>query len=78
MIFIDLEKAHDKVPTEVLQWTLMKKEILIKYINIIKNMYDGVMANVRTCGSITSYHNWIALRICIESILICHSDGLAY
>ena len=56
----------------------MKKGVPIKYSDIIKDMYDGVMANVRTCRDITSdffYHNWIALRICIESILICHSDG---
>ena len=26
----------------------------IKYINIINDMYDGVVANVRTCGGITS------------------------
>ena len=32
----------------------MKKEVLIKYIDIIKDMYDGVVANVRTCGGITS------------------------
>ena len=32
----------------------------LKYIDIIKDMYDGVVANVRTCGGITSdffYHN---------------------
>jgi len=32
----------------------MKKKVHIKYIDIIKDMYDGVVANVRTCGGITS------------------------
>ena len=30
------------------------KGIPIKYIDIIKDMFDGVVANVRTCGGITS------------------------
>jgi len=54
IVFIDLEKYNDKVSRKVLWWTLMKKRVLIKYINIIKNMYDGVVINVRTCGGITS------------------------
>ena len=32
----------------------MKKGVPIKYIDIIKDMYDGVVANVRTCGDIIS------------------------
>ena len=32
----------------------MKKRVPIKYIDIINDMYDGIVANVRTCGGITS------------------------
>ena len=38
MVFIDLEKAYDKVLREVLYWTLMKKGVPIKYIDIICTM----------------------------------------
>jgi len=42
------------MPREVLWWTLRKKGVPTKYIDIIKDMYDGVVANVRTCGDITN------------------------
>ena len=54
MVFTDLEKAYCKVPREILWWILMKKGVPIKCIDIIRDMYDGVVANIRTCGGITS------------------------
>jgi len=54
MVFIDLGKAYDKVPREILWWTLMKKGAPIKYIDIIRDIYNGVVANVRICEGITN------------------------
>jgi len=54
MVFIDLEKVYDKIPIEILWWTLIKKGVPIKYIDILEDIYDGVVANVRTCGGITN------------------------
>ena len=54
MVFIDLEKAYYKVSREILWWRLMKNGVHIKYIYIIKDMYDEAVANVRTCESLTS------------------------
>jgi hypothetical protein len=48
MIFIDQEKTYDKVPRNIMWWTLQKYKVSIKYITLIKDMYDNVVTNVRT------------------------------
>jgi hypothetical protein len=50
MVFIDLEKAYDKVPRNVMWWALEKHKVPTKYITLIKDMYKGVVICVRTCG----------------------------
>ena len=39
MVFIDLEKAYDKVPIEVMWWVLEMKEVPLKYIELIKGLF---------------------------------------
>ncbi|KAI0503471.1 hypothetical protein KFK09_014405 [Dendrobium nobile] len=48
MIFIDLVKAYDKVPREVLWRVLEKKGVNNAYIQVIKKRYAGAITCVQT------------------------------
>jgi len=48
MVFIDLEKAYDKIPRNVIRWTLDKHKVPTKYVGLIKDMYNNVVTSVRT------------------------------
>jgi hypothetical protein len=47
MVFIDLQKAYDKVPRNVMWWVLQKHKVSTKYITLIKDMHDNVVISVR-------------------------------
>ena len=54
MVFIDLEKAYDRVPRDILWTALEKKGVCVTYIKVIHDMYDGVLIKVRTLGGETN------------------------
>ena len=53
MVFIDLEKAYDRVPREVLWRCLQAKGLSETYIQIIQDMYEGNRTIVKTPGGDT-------------------------
>jgi hypothetical protein len=49
MIFIDLEKAYDKIPRNIIWWALKRKLVQTKYVTLIKDMYSNVVTCIREC-----------------------------
>lgn len=61
MIFIDLEKAYGKVPTD-LTWWVLDRRVPRGYVNIIKDIYEEAIMTVRTtCGERCEYSMIIGL-----------------
>ena len=54
-VFIDLEKAYDRVPREELYWCMRDKGVPEKYIRLVKDMYHQCETVVR-CAAGTSEH----------------------
>ena len=48
LVFIDVKKAYDKVPRDLIWWVLNKMSVWMGYIQIIRDMYDGAVMSMRT------------------------------
>ena len=55
LVFIDLEKAYDKVSREILWKTLENKGVRITYIIAINDIYERASSSVRTQDEATEY-----------------------
>ena len=47
-IFVDLEKAFDRVPREIIEWALRRKEIPERMVRAIMALYAGTTSRVKT------------------------------
>ena len=47
MAFVDLEKAFDRVPREVLWWALRQSGVEEWIVKVIQSMYEGVTTSVK-------------------------------
>ena len=47
MVFVDLEKAFDRVPREVIWWSLRRKGVLEREIKAIMEMYTNIETSVK-------------------------------
>jgi hypothetical protein len=54
MVFINLKKAYDKIPRDLMWWALDKHKVPTKYVTLIKDMYDKVVTSVRTTDGDTN------------------------
>ena len=53
MCFVDMEKAFDRVPRKVMEWTMRKKAISEILVRAVMSLYDGAKTRVRV-GSANS------------------------
>ena len=46
IVFVDLEKAYDRIPREVVFWSLRKKRVTEKLVRVIASLYRGCKTKV--------------------------------
>ena len=63
MVFIDLEKAYDRVPRQEVRRCLKERGVTEKYVKMIGETYRNVMTSVRsTVGMMNGFHVKVGLH----------------
>ena len=55
MVFVDLEKAVDRIPRELIWWSLRKKGMPEEYVKIVQDIYRSRKTQVVTQKGETGY-----------------------
>ena len=55
MVFVDLEKAFDRIPRDLIWWCLRKKGVPEEYVKIVQDMYRSCKTKVVTQKGETEY-----------------------
>ena len=55
MVFVDLEKAFDRIPSDLIWWSLGKKGVPEEYVKIVQDMYRSSKTQVVTQKGETEY-----------------------
>jgi hypothetical protein len=64
MVFIDLVKVYEKIPRNATWWVLDKYKVPMKYVGLIKDMYNNVVTRLQTSvGLIKDMYNNIVTRL---------------
>ena len=76
-VFMDLEKAYDKVPREEVLYCMRKSGLAEKYVRIVQDMYDGSTTAVMCAIGVTEgfdvkvgLHQGSALRPCLFAMMM--------
>src|SRR5208282_878816 len=64
--FVDLEKAFDRVPRDVLWWALRQSGVDEWIVPVIQSMYKGAL------------HGWSSSRVCIVTVTVHNRTGSSF
>ncbi|KAK3574795.1 hypothetical protein QTP86_018385 [Hemibagrus guttatus] len=77
-VFVDLEKAYDRVPREELWYCMRKSGVAEKYVRVVQDMYERSRTVVRCAVGQTEEFKVVggtASGIGSKPLPVCYSDG---
>ena len=70
MCFVDIEKAFDRVPRKVMEWAMIKNDLLEVIVKAVMSLYQGQKRKFEWNFSYLK-NSWYKL-MCIRDLCCCH------